>query len=210
MVFLCCGISCFLFHRVVDFAVLTLFLDQASPHWLTFSFPSTNDSCMYLPVCVMMVKLFTILCHIGLCFFFFFFVIHTLQLVGSVLYTGCWVMHLEGHRSQPSPVLTSVRCHYVFSHSYCPWVEYFLCLCEVLCQFLNVLSPNTTPRWLSWVGAGGRWTCAVCHLSSCQQMVNTGTLTISLLSEAWLLLMSRRQLEGWTQPVLGFSSTGGS
>lgn len=71
MVFLCCGISCFLFHRVVDFAVLTLFLDQASPHWLTFSFPSTNDSCMYLPVCVMMVKLFTILCHIGLCFFFF-------------------------------------------------------------------------------------------------------------------------------------------
>ena len=103
-----------------------------------------------------------------------------------------------------------IRCHYVFSHSYCPWVEYFLCLCEVLCQFLNVLSLNTTPRWLRWVGAGGRWTCAACRLSSCQQMVNTGTLTISLLSEAWLLSMSRRQLEGWTRPVLSFSSTGGS
>ena len=190
------------------FCCLTLFLDQASPHWLTFSFPSTNDSCMYLPVCVMVVKLFTILCHIGLLllvfFFFFFFVFHTLPLFGFFFFSGCFVAHFEGHRSQPSPVLTSVRCHYVFTHSYCPWVEYFLCLCEVLCQFLNVLSPNTTPRWLSWVGAGGRWTCAVCHLSSCQQMVNTGTLTISLLS------MRRRQLEGWTQPVLGFSSTGGS
>lgn len=201
----------FSFHKVVYFAVWLYFWNQASPHWLTCSFPSTNDGCMYLPV-YLTVMLFTILAYfleptVPRCLSFdphpptcLRSLFTTLVVEWCTWRAQVTILICSHFYKMPfSSLLSLVSISWIFSVFM--WVPFAIWMSY---------SPNTTPWWLRWVG---QWTCAVYHLSSCQQMVNMGTLTISSQREAWLSVEFRWVYGSWNDGhslCSRFSSNSGS
>lgn len=167
MVFLCCGIF-FVFPFLPQgciFCCMIQVLDQASPDWVTFSFPSTNDSCMY-PSVYYDSEAFH---HAGIFFFLFFFPSLNCStsfvfwstpsnlFTESVLCTGCWVMHLKGTGHSPnlfSPpqdaILKSPLTHMSMSVS----MSWIICVYVKFCVYFECLKVQT-PHLDDWVELGG-------------------------------------------------------
>lgn len=174
------------FHWAAYFAVW-LFLDQVSPHWLTFSFPSTNDSCMYLPVCYDSEAFY----HSGI-----FSSCHNCSTSFVDPHPPTCLQNLFStlivERCTWRAQVTILICSHLYkmpifkcslTHMSMSWI--FSVFCEFCVNFECLKSPNITPPFEFGGWGGGR---ALCHLSSCPQIVNMGTLTISSQQEAWLFV----------------------
>lgn len=138
-----------------------MFLDQVSPHWLTFSFPSTSDSCMYLPVhydseAFYHSGIFSHALTVPRCFV----EPHPPTCLQSLFST--LVVEWYTWRAQvTNPNLFSPLQDAIFksslTHMSMNWIFSVFCV-----NFQCLKSPNVTPRWLRFAGwSGGHVLCAI-------------------------------------------------